>query len=185
MSERGAYQLPDGFLVRTQGEIPKGVTAPKVMIPVDSQGLVDHINGIIRRERENAAPAPVEADAPEPVAPAAEIDTSNMRPAQMDRFEALARKLGWTPPGDTPATSKVDLVEAVHELEGSPLFSVLSAAIARLHETAGPHGWAGFAKNVYAYGRTSQATERGLGMLMLAALNLSDDKISRSDATPA
>lgn len=78
MSTRGAYELEDGLLVRTQGEVPKGQPVKKIGIPVAHQELIDFINGVIMRERSQAV-APIDShierkpfDAPfdEPTEPA-------------------------------------------------------------------------------------------------------------------
>lgn len=60
--------------------------------------------------------------------------------------------------------------EQIMALEGSALFVALQAAIDRLHEIAGPKGWQQFAKHVSGWGGGSSATDRGLGMLVLAGL---------------
>ena len=71
-------------------------------------------------------------------------------------------------------TVPADLAGAVLELEGTSLIRVLSAAITRLGETAGFHGWAAFAKDVYRWTPAARSTEQGLGMLMLSALGILD-----------
>ena len=185
MSERGAYELPDGTLVRTQGEIPKGVSASKVMIPVDSQGLIDHINSIIRRERAQVATA-TPPSAPEKSAEQLEEEAAvaarrpQMSDEQRERFEALARRMGWSPPGakapapvaaPPPPPVETDAVEQIMNAEGKPLLRMVEAAIGRFGEVAGVHGWAAFTKDVYSWTPSARAIEQGMGMLTLAAFS--------------
>lgn len=115
-----------------------------------------------------------------PVNPEPAVPT---REAQVARFEAVARKMGWVPKAEAPTPSKRDLAEEITGLEGQALYNALSAAIGRLGETAGVHGWAAFSKNIYSWTPSSKSVEQGLGMLMLASLNnLGLSKISNSDS---
>lgn len=133
-----------------------------------------------------AEPAPEVEEAP---APPAEIDASKMRPAQMERFEALAKKLGWTPPGEQSAAPKTisvdDVEEMIFEVEGNNLIRILSSAVSRLGEVAGTRGWAAFAKNTYAWTAGAKNVEQGLGMLMLAAFDCFGMKSEKSDQPTA
>lgn len=62
MSTRGAYELADGTLVRTQGQVPKGQPIKKVAIPVGHQELIDYINGIITRSAASPGTPPASGE---------------------------------------------------------------------------------------------------------------------------
>ena len=130
-----------------------------------------------------------EPEVEEPPAPPTEIDASKMRPAQMERFEALATKLGWAPPGEKSAAPKTisvdDVEEMIFEVEGNNLIRILSSAVSRLGEVAGTRGWAAFAKNTYAWTAGAKNLEQGLGMLMLAAFDCFGMKSEKSDQPSA
>lgn len=106
-------------LYRSKGSIWTGTQADakaaqggndyeSIEVPTDKPSLLTWLNEF--DVRPGAAPVREQTPAPEPVeAPPApdreqptEIDPTKMRPAQLERFEAVARKLGWTPPGETP-----------------------------------------------------------------------------------
>lgn len=155
-------------------------------VPTDKQGLMEYLNRI-EEGRENAA-SPAPAD-PAPETPTIATSPEQMRPSQLERFEAVARRLGWTPPGEAPPptpaaapTVSLDSVEAlIDEIAGNDLIRILSASISRLGEVAGIKGWAAFAKNTYAWSAGAKSTEQGLGMLMLAAFDNFGLKTERSD----
>lgn len=98
----------------------------------------------------------------------------NDRPAAEDRPQDAAPPVEAHPepkPSPAPVRAPVgDLSEQIMELEGPALLNVLEAAIGRLHETAGHRGWATFAKHTKAWGDSGVATDRGMGMLVLAGL---------------
>lgn len=157
-----------------------------IEVPTDKPSLLAWLNARweafagVQPRREDAAPAaePVE-EAP---APPADSEQPQMRAAQMERFEALARKLGWSPPGEAATSTTLDDVEEmIASAEGNDLIRLVSASVSRLGTFAGLRGWAAFAKNVYAWSPGSKATEQGLGMLMLAALNHLGEKSEQSD----
>ena len=91
-----------------------------------------------------------------------------------ERVEKVAVRTAVETPAATreamPLTND-DIVEQVMEMDKTPLVRVLGAAIARLAEIAGTHGWAAFAKDVYAWSPGARNVEQGLGMLMLAAFD--------------
>lgn len=76
--------------------------------------------------------------------------------------------------GDGPPSGRMltraEVVEHVMELSVEHLPPVLSAAIGRLGEVAGNHGWGIFGKDVYSWSPGARNVEQGLGMLMLAAM---------------
>lgn len=76
-----------------------------------------------------------------------------------------------TPTAVPVAGSRFDLVEAVLDLDAARLAPVLSAAIGRLGEIGGIHGWAAFGKSTYAWSPGAKSVEQGMGMLMLAAFD--------------
>ena len=125
-----------------------------IEVPTDKPGLIAWLNEeweawyqeIDRRTSEAAAGAP---------------------PA---RVEAAAPPSPPPPPTKAPPAASGSITEQIMALEGGALFGVLQAAIDRLHETAGPKGWQQFAKHVTGWGGGSIATDRGLGMLVLAGL---------------
>ena len=192
-------------LYRSKGSIWTGTQADakaaqggndyeSIEVPTDKPSLLAWLNEF--DVRPGAAPVRDQAPAPEPVeAPPApeqeqpaEIDPTKMRPSQLERFEALARKLGWTPPGEAVAVAEAstrDLPAEILELDPKKLAPVLSAAIGRLGEVAGNHGWAVFGKNVYGWTAGSKSVEQGLGMLFLAALDHLGEKSQQSDQPTA
>jgi hypothetical protein len=135
---------------------------------------------MIRGQDGAVQPLTIPETTPEP-RPAPELDPSKMRAAQLERFESVARKLGWTPPGEQPTASKRDLGAEILELDAAALPAILSAAIGRLGEIAGTNGWGAFAKHVYSWTPGSRSVEQGLGMLMLAAMEQMTAKTSESD----
>lgn len=189
-------------LYRSKGEIWTGTQADAkaaqggtdyetIEVPTDKPNLIRWLN---EQEAAHAANPTRLVEAPavepeEPPTPPAEIDATKMRPAQMERFEALAKKLGYTPPGEqlpAPKTISVDDVEdMIFEVEGNNLIRILSSAVSRLGEVAGTRGWAAFAKNTYAWTAGAKNVEQGLGMLMLAAFDCFGMKSEKSDQPTA
>lgn len=114
-----------------------------------------------------------------------------MREAQKARFEALARKMGWTPPdevGEAPASPPaivLDLESEIHKLDKKPLIRALTAGMSRLNEIAGINGWAAFARDVYSWSPHAKSVERGLGMLMMAGLMTVGEKTQQLDEATA
>ncbi|MCG7348862.1 hypothetical protein [Sphingomonas sp. ACRSK] len=168
-----------------------GADYEAIEVPTDKPSLIEWLNKFDVRPGEASKdqmlvghpdePETAEAPAPAPPEPP-------MRETQMARFEALARKLGWTPPGGAvavPEASTRDLSAEILELDPKKLAPVLSAAIGRLGEVADNHGWAVFGKNVYSWTAGSKSVEQGLGMLFLAALDQIGDKSQRSDQSTA
>jgi hemoglobin-like flavoprotein len=71
---------------------------------------------------------------------------------------------------EEPVVQK-DLMEQILDLDADGLAPVLSAALSRLGEVANTRGWAAFGTSVYSWSPGARSVERGLGMLMLAALD--------------
>ena len=49
MATRTYYKHPDGHLVRTQAALPKGEPIKKVAIPMDTEGMLAFLNGLINK----------------------------------------------------------------------------------------------------------------------------------------
>lgn len=179
-----------------------GTDYETIEVPTDKPSLLTWLNEFDVRPGERSGPIMIqdaagnarplvipETEPEEAPAPPAEIDASKMRPAQMERFEALAKKLGWTPPGEQSAAPKAisvdDVEEMIFEVEGNNLIRILSSAVSRLGEVAGTRGWAAFAKNTYAWTAGAKNVEQGLGMLMLAAFDCFGMKSEKSDQPTA
>ncbi|SFJ48578.1 hypothetical protein SAMN03159338_1527 [Sphingomonas sp. NFR04] len=154
-----------------------------IEVPTNKPELIQWLNdrwssfAVGPTTEESAPPSPAIEEAPRTTEP----DPSKMRAAQLERFESVARKLGWTPPGEQPTAPKRDLGAEILELDVAALPAILSAAIGRLGEIAGTNGWGAFAKHVYSWTPGSRSVEQGLGMLMLAAMEQMTAKTAESD----
>ena len=82
-----------------------------------------------------------------------------------------------------PVKPSQSVEDMISELTGQKLIRALSAAITRLGEVAGFHGWAAFAKDVYSWTPSARSTEQGLGMLMLAAFDSLDKRAAPAAPT--
>lgn len=158
-----------------------GTDFEAIEVPVDKPSLIAWLNANVSAPT-GAETIPETPAAPEPETPTISTNPEQMRPSQMERFEAVARKLGWSPPGTepetpaAPAAPKVPLYEQILDLTPKELAPVLSAAIGRLGEVAGNNGWGVFAKDVYSWTPGARSVEQGLGMLMLAAFDQLGEK---------
>lgn len=143
--------------VGTQAEAKAEKTAFEVVdVPVVKADLIQYLNDAeARHEQEmQALRDEIAALTPSDAAVLPEDETDIAPPA---------------PAAAKPITG--DLVEQVMDLDQRTLVRVLGAAIGRLGEIAGIHGWAAFAKDIYAWSPASRNVEQGLGMLMLAAFD--------------
>jgi hypothetical protein len=148
------YLTANRFWTGTQADAKLyGKDVEQIEVPTDKPGLVawlqEEWNGFYAEVERLKGEAPAEAPRPEGVAPPVPDQPMATRP---------------------PVPVSGDLPAQVLELEGAALFNVLQAALDRLHETAGDKGWSAFAKHATAWGSSQKATDRGLGMLVLAGL---------------
>jgi hypothetical protein len=142
-------------------------------LPERHQETVDFLNGMIERHEANVAA--VELGQRRDEASAEEMGYASVAEALADLRRLREGAPGEPEPATAPAARETsgpvgDVVEAILELEGDRVLDALAAAIDRLHETAGHQGWRRFARKALAWGSGSLATDRGLGMLVLAGL---------------
>lgn len=99
-----------------------------------------------------------------------ELEISAAKTQAVPVEEKKAPKGFSTKTREEPVVQK-DLVEQILDLDADGLAPVLSAALSRLGEVADSRGWAAFGTSVYSWSPGARSVERGLGMLMLAALD--------------
>jgi hypothetical protein len=104
----------------------------------------------------------------------------------LEHLDELRNTTRPAPEGNSAPVKIEGIDAAIDNMDAHQVSRVLISAMGQLHRVAGTHGWAIFAKNVYAYGRSAMATERALGMLMMAGLAHSGEKENASeDGGPA
>lgn len=147
-------------------------------VPIVKAKMIDYLNAE-EEERERALAAAFEEGRQ---AGLAEASGEPVPEAPVKKTPAAPK------PSATNAGERRSLVEQILESEKEQMPQILSAAIGRLGEIAGSHGWAAFGKDVYSWTPGARHVEQGLGMLMLAAFNNfgmnTDQKPKRSKITP-
>lgn len=156
----------DRRFVGTETEARKArKTFEKRSVPTVKADLIAFLNAL-EDERETAVAAAREEGRLEGLAQAGANAPEDAPPAPRDTQPTREPA-----PAGTTAGGVSTLVERILELSAAELPGVLSAAIGRLGEVAGPHGWAAFGKTVYGWTPGARSVEQGLGMLMLAAFD--------------
>lgn len=145
-----------------------GSDVQNIEVPTDKPGLLAFLN-----EEWDAFYA--EIDRLKGAAPADAADE--------DRPEVAAPPVSADQPMGTRPSAPFsgDLSEHIGKLEGAALFNVVQAVLGRMHEIGGSEGWPAFAKHNNAFGRGYKvATERALGMLLLAGLEPVEKPVDKS-----
>lgn len=125
-----------------------------IEVPVVKKDLIDYLNAVEERH-------------------AAEIEALKSETVQDDAGddEIIAIPSDDDMPRLHEPVPRAAMIETIAHLGTKEIVPVLSAAIERMTEVAGSHGWAAFSKYVYAWTPAARSTEQGLGMLMLAAFD--------------
>ncbi len=147
----------------------------EVTIPDKQQEMLDFLNGMI--ERQEKALAASDAAYLREEATAKELGYASL-PAALEALRTLKEQdgEGAAPASPKPVAPSVqtprsgDVIEDILELNETRILDAVGAALDRMHELVGFKGWHLFAKKTLAWGGGSLATDRGLGMLVLAGL---------------
>jgi hypothetical protein len=147
----------------------------QVTLPDKQQEVIDLLNGMMEGHEKTLAASDIAFEREE--AKAKEMGYASLSEAlEALRVLRAAEPVEEAPRPQTRQASadgtgfSGDVVEAIFSLEGDRVLDALAASIDRLHETAGYRGWQQFARKTLSWSGGSLATDRGLGMLLMAGL---------------
>lgn len=172
MSERKAYRLNDGTYQRTQAEArASGQSFESVLIPVDSQGLVDFLNTLIAKERQGGhvlSPAPA-------IVPDFIKDDPTIGP------DSVVYPKAPPPPAEPPADHaamrrklaqelrgmEVEAIEdRILDMKAAPLGRILAASVERFG-LLGKDAWDSLHAFLKLHSAAANNYDRGLHLLSL------------------
>lgn len=140
----------------------------EVNLPDRHQDTVDFLNGMIEQQERTLAAS--DAAYAREEATATEMGYASL-PAALAALRSMKDAEPSTPPEPlTKPERKGDLIEDILGLDETRILDAVAASLDRMHEIAGFRGWHAFAKKTLSWSGGSLATDRGLGMLVMAGL---------------